>query len=70
MIMIRDTLLVAGGLIFVGGLLSIYHLTKIYPNMGKTPVSRFHVAMAVVGGFMVSIGSNLLADALHDGLTS
>ncbi len=68
--MIRDTLLVAGGLIFVGGLLSIYHLTKIYPNMGKTPISRFHVVMAVVGGFMVSIGSNLFADALHDGLTS
>ncbi len=38
--------------------------------MGKTPISRFHVAMAVVGGFMVSIGSNLFADALHDGLNS
>jgi hypothetical protein len=68
--MVRDTLLVAGGLIFVGGLLSIYHLTKIYPTMGKTSLSRFHVAMAVLGGFMVSIGSNLFADALHDGLTS
>lgn len=68
--MIRDTLLVAGGLIFIGGLLSIYHLTKIYPNMGKTSASRFHVAMAVLGGFMISIGSNLFADALHDGLAS
>lgn len=68
--MIRDTLLVAGGLIFIGGLLSIYHLTKIYPNMGKTSASRFHITMAVLGGFMISIGSNLFADALHDGLTS
>lgn len=68
--MIRDTLLVAGGLIFVGGLLSIYHLTKIYPNIEKNPNSKFHVGMAVLGGFMISIGSNLFADALHDGLTS
>ena len=68
--MIRDTILVAGTLIFIGGILSIYHVTKLYPNIDKNSNSRYHLAMAVIGGLMISIGSNLFADALHDGLKS
>jgi|TARA_R110000824_G_scaffold17706_7_gene71338 hypothetical protein len=64
--MITETLLVAGSLILIGGLLSIYHITKLYPKFNKNPEIRYRVVMALIGGFMISVGSNLFADAIHD----
>ena len=66
LIMVKDTLLAAGALIVLGGLFSIYHVTKLYPKFDKSPEIRYRVTMAFVGGFMISIGSNLVADAIHE----
>ena len=61
---IEHTTIIGFAFIVFGGILSVYHLRHLMKS--STDRTELRIAAAIFGGLLISMGSNLMADAIHD----
>lgn len=62
-----DTILVIGfAFVIGGGALTAFHLLHLFGGKGSIKDMPYRIAMALLGGLFISIGSNLIASGIHD----